>query len=128
MGKETGESGNEQVSTVKAAEESNNSVQSFINLIICQLLESLSELIVTIERNKMRCLGALIHKVLETQVSGFLKPHIVIECLLNQIVHLALELKEFEGELVWVFQVLLILDNLGALQQDIRVHLVYDVD
>ena len=64
----------------------------------------------------MRCLGALIHKVLETQVSSFLKPHVVIECLLNQIVHLALELKEFEGELVWVFQVLLILDNLRALQ------------
>ena len=76
----------------------------------------------------MRCLWALIHKVLETQVSGFLKPHVVIKCLLNQIVHLALELKELEGELVWVFQVLLILDNLGALQQDVRVHLVDDVD
>lgn len=76
----------------------------------------------------MRSLRALIHKVLETQVSSFLKPHVVIECLFYQIIHLTLELKELEGELVWVLQVLLILDNLGAFQQDVRVHLVDDVD
>lgn len=99
---------------MKAAEESNNSVQSFIYFIICKLLESLSELIVTIECYKMRCLGALIHKILETQVSGFLKSHVIIECLLNQIIHLALKLKELESELVWVLKVLFILDNLGA--------------
>ena len=87
---------------MKAAEESNNSIKSLVNLIIGQLLESLSELIVTIKCDKMRCLGALIHKVLKTQVSSFLESHVVIECLVNQIVHLALELQELEGELVWV--------------------------
>jgi len=76
----------------------------------------------------MRSLRALIHKVLETQVSSFLKPHVIIECFLYQIIHLTLELKELEGELVWVLQVLLILDNLGTFQQDVRVHLVDDVD
>lgn len=113
---------------MKAAEESDNSVQSLVNLIICKLLESLSELIVTVECDKMRCLRALIHKVLKTQISSFLKPHVIIECFLDQIIHLALELEELKCELIWVLQVLLILDDLGALQQDVRVHLVNDVD
>ena len=75
----------------------------------------------------MRCFWALIHKVLETQIPGFLEPHIVVKCLLDQIIHLALELKELQGELVGVLQVLLILHDVGALLQNIRVHLVDDM-
>ena len=88
------------------------------------MLETLTELIITEVRDEMRRLLTIIHEILKTQIPGLLEPHIIIKCLFDQIVHLTLELKEFDCKLDWVFQVLFIRYNFGTFLKNIRVHLV----
>jgi hypothetical protein len=112
---------------MQAAEKTNNGIEFLVNLVICQLLKPFSKFVVAVERNKMRCFITIIHKVLETQISGFLKPHVIVERLLNEVIHLALELQELDRELDWVVFVLCVLHNLASLLHDVGVHLVDDV-
>jgi len=117
----------ELVPTMEAAEEPHNSVQLLINLVIRELLETLLELIVTVERNIMGCPFTFVHEILEGLISVLLEFHIVAKSLLDKIIHLSFELKKFCGELERVFQVFLILDDLLSLLHDVWVHLVDDV-
>lgn len=113
---------------MEAAEQSNNSIESLVDLIVCQLLKPLSELVIAKECDVVRSFGTIIHEILETKVSRLLEPHVITESFFNQIVHLGFELEKLESKLIWIFQVFLVFDNLGPLLQDVGVHLIDDVD
>lgn len=68
-GQEFGVSLDEDVSSVKTAEESNNCLQSLLSLLFTHSLQSLLQLIITVTGNIMRSILALIHEVLERLIS-----------------------------------------------------------
>lgn len=82
---------NENISSVKAAENSNNLIKNLINFDESLLFEPIFELVINKNNNIMWCLFACVHKFLERSISSFLEKHIVIERTNNQVVNLFLE-------------------------------------
>jgi hypothetical protein len=115
LSQKVGKRRDEEITTVEAAEETDDGIQPLVYLVICELLETFSEFIVAIEGNVVRSLRTVIHKVLKAEISGFLEPHIIIESFLDKVVDSALELEDLDRELEGIFQVLLITDYLATL-------------
>jgi hypothetical protein len=97
---------------METAEESDNIVKPLFNFDVTELLESLLELVVTVEGNVVRSLIALVHEILEGHISCFLELHVVVKCHLDEDIHGGLELEKFGGELEWVLPVIVVVHNL----------------
>lgn len=71
--------------------------------------------------------GALVHEVLEGDVSVLLELDVVLEAHLHHLVNLSLKRKELGGELNGVLEQGGIRDNLLAAILDVGLHLLNDV-
>ena len=85
--------GNEDISAMEAAEKFDDSFNLLFNGFLAELLESLFELTIHIKCNILWCSLEFIHEILESNVSGLLESHIVIESICNNLVHLSLQLE-----------------------------------
>ena len=65
LGEHIGVGANKDISTVKTAKESDNSIEFLVDLIFAHLFKSLFELVVTVDCNVMGGLIAFVHEVLE---------------------------------------------------------------
>ena len=74
----------------------------------------------------MWALVALVHEVLEGQISCFLELDIVLEGSGDDSIHLLLKLQEPPGELEWVFQVFLALHYFSSFLHYEGVHFLDD--
>ena len=88
---------------MQAAEQSNDSIQFLVDLIIWKLLEPFFELIIAVESYVMWGSLAIIHEILEWLVSILLEFHIIVKSLFYQLIHLVLKLKELSCKLKGVF-------------------------
>jgi len=112
---------------MEAAEESHNSVQSLLNFIITLRFQTFLELVISVKCNKVRSLVAFIHKILKCHISSFLKLHVILKCILDDLVHLLFETKQLCSELQWVFEIVFIFDNLSTFIHDKWRHFIDDI-
>jgi hypothetical protein len=80
----------EHVSSMKAAEEAHDGIETSLSILVVDSLETDLQFFVRELGNIARRLVLRVHEVLERSIAAFLELHIILEALLNQLVHLFL--------------------------------------
>ena len=81
----------EYVTTVEAAEQANDGVESRVSLLVIHALQPLLQLVVAVGGHVVGGQRALVHEVLERHVAVPLETDVVLETLLHHQVDLSLE-------------------------------------
>ena len=112
---------------MQAPEYSDHVVKSVVDIVLRQSLESLALLFVAVESHVAWRQGLLIHEHHKRIITRLLEQDLVHERLLDHDIDLLLEIKQLLCELKWVFHVLLVAYEEGALLLNVWSHLFKDL-
>ena len=107
---------------MEATEQLDDCFDLNLNFILTELLEAFDEFVVHIECNVLWSFVELIHEVLESNISSFLEPHIILECIWDHVIDFFLKFQKFQGKFYWVLLVFFVFNDFPALFHDEWVH------
>jgi hypothetical protein len=94
---------NEHISTMEAAEQPDDGIESVVGLRLTDSFQSSTELVIAISSDIVSSELALVHEVLEGHISVLLESDVILETLLNHLIHFLLQCKQLTSELNGVF-------------------------
>ena len=109
---------------MKAAEEIDDRIKSFVDLNFRHAFKTDTELFISVLSDISWRELLLVHELLERVVTSLLEHHLVAKTVLDELIDLRLKSKELFRKEMRVLHVAFVHDNLSSTIKDVRAHLV----